>query len=527
LPQVDIQRNGVQHTMALTCSLESTSTPLAWLIPDVAMLVSVLTLFFCLFLFSGTTKLFRDSDSGWHIRTGEAILDGRGLPRTDPYSLLRNGQPWFAWEWGSDAAVGLAHRMDGLSGVALLYGVAIAACTWLWFRLHWAVGGNFLFACGMATLMISTADLHWLARPHVFSWVLMLGAIWWAESMREVNWKTGVCIGLFGALWANLHASFLLAPVIGVVYAVAHLLRPLIWKLDRTAEWSRARFFAIASGCALAGSFANPYGWRLHQHVLAYLANKELLDRIGEFQSFNFRSEGATQILLTVGVAAIGGVLALGQKKLAHFLLSAILIALALRSARGLPLVALALLPFANGAITDALRDTEGLQPKLRRAIQDFLNYSANLRWIDAKWNGWALVPLVLLFTFAVLHTPAVLANTGFPPDEFPVAAATQIEKLPSNIRLLAPDKFGGYLIYRFNGSRRVYFDGRSDFYGLDYMKSYLRLIEVRPGWEQLLDEVKFTHALLPNRYSLIPALQHLGWKRLYSDNAATLLEKP
>ncbi len=523
--------------MALTCSLQSPGAVdrpdtqarswLAWVIPDVAMLVSFLTLFFCLFLFNGTTRLFRDSDTGWHIRTGESILDGHGLPHTDPYSLLRNGQPWFAWEWASDAAAGLAHRADGLAGVALLYGVAIAVCTWLWFRLHWAVGGNFLLACSMATLMISTADLHWLARPHVFSWLLMLSALWWSESVREMNWKVCAAVVFFGALWANTHASFLLAPVIALAYAAGHLIRPLVWRLNRAPEWNRARLFATAAVCALAGSFLNPYGWHLHQHVLSYLADKELLDRIGEFQSFNFRAEGATQILLAVGVAAIGGVLALGQRKLAHFFLAVMLIALALRSARGLPLGALALLPLANGAITEALREAEGLQPGLRRRIAAFLSYSANLRRIDSKLNGWACAPLVLLLTIAILHTPAVVAKTGFPPDEFPVAAAEQLEKLPSDIRLLAPDKFGGYLIYRFNGSRRVYFDGRSDFYGAAYMKSYLQLIEVRPGWEQMLSDAQFTHALLPNRYSLIPALQRLGWKQLYSDNTTTLLERP
>ena len=29
-------------------------------------------------------------------------------------------------------------------------------------------------------------------------------------------------------------------------------------------------------------------------------------------------------------------------------------------------------------------------------------------------------------------------------------------------------DKFGGYLIYRFEGRRKVFFDGRSDFYPCD-----------------------------------------------------------
>jgi hypothetical protein len=118
------------------------------------------------------------------------------------------------------------------------------------------------------------------------------------------------------------------------------------------------------------------------------------------------------------------------------------------------------------------------------------------------------------------------IARAGFPPEQFPVAAANEIEKLPQGLRLLAPDMYGGYLIYRFNGARRVFFDGRSDFYGSDFMKNYLRLIELRPGWQEQLAALQFSHALLPNRYYLVSALEQLGWKRIYSDDVATLLER-
>jgi len=59
----------------------------------------------------------------------------------------------------------------------MLYGIAIAAVTWLWFRLHWATEGNFLLACAMAPLLLSTGNIHWLARPHVFSWAFLLAAL--------------------------------------------------------------------------------------------------------------------------------------------------------------------------------------------------------------------------------------------------------------------------------------------------------------------------------------------------------------
>ena len=79
---------------------------LRWCVPDLAFATACVTLFYCLFLFQGYQKLFRDSDAGWHIRTGEAILNTGTLPRTDPYSFTQGGKPWFAWEWLSDVAVG-------------------------------------------------------------------------------------------------------------------------------------------------------------------------------------------------------------------------------------------------------------------------------------------------------------------------------------------------------------------------------------------------------------------------------------
>src|ERR1035437_8655178 len=150
---------------------------LRWCVPDLAFATACVTLFYCLFLFQGYQKLFRDSDAGWHIRTGEAILATGNLPRTDPYSFTRGGQPWFAWEWMADVAVGAIHRTFGLKGVAVFYAAAISAGVWLWFRLHWALGGNFLVACAMAPLLLSTCNIHWLARPHVLSWIFVLLAV--------------------------------------------------------------------------------------------------------------------------------------------------------------------------------------------------------------------------------------------------------------------------------------------------------------------------------------------------------------
>src|SRR5262249_2403932 len=147
---------------------------------------------------------------------------------------------------------------------------------------------------------------------------------------------------------------------------------------------------------------------------------------------------------------------------------------LALRSARALPLSALLLLPIANSAIATRLRNRSFTVAAPMQATKAFLEYSDNLRALDARFSRLAWTPVVILAAFYL--TPAA----GFPADQFPVAAYPHI---PAGARLFAPDKFGGYLIYRSNGTLKVFFDGRSDLYGADFLKRYARLVQVRPGW--------------------------------------------
>ena len=108
---------------------------------------------------------------------------------------------------------------------------------------------------------------------------------------------------------------------------------------------------------------------------------------------------------------------------------------------------------------------------------------------------------------------------------KLPSSVMVAVEKLPLPARILASDSFGGYLIYRFNGARQVYIDGRSDFYGAAFLKQYLDLMSARPGWRDIVDSFDFTHALLPNGSPLLGALEQAGWTKLYKDEVATLLE--
>ena len=481
-------------------------------------MASLVTLFYVFFLFGGATALFRDADAGWHLRAGERMLASGTLPVTDPWSFSKPDAAWLAWEWGSDVLTAAVHRAAGLSGVAAIYGLAIAASVWLWFRLTWVAGGNFLLACVLASPLLSTTNLHWLARPHIFGWLLLMLTSIWCERLpsRASVSKLAGAVAL-GAVWANVHGSFVLGPLFFVLYAAGVWLEPRIWPGGDAKPG-----LALKLGAAMAtGTFLNPYGWSLHTHVLSYLSDSALLDRIGEFQSFNFHAEGSGQIIAALLIGIAGGIAALGTRNLGRFLVAMLFTATALRSARMLPVAALILLPLANGTITAALRNAE-MAPGLRNAMNTFFAYGDRLRALDARCTGLAAIPLAALLLLGATRLPA-----GFPADQFPVKAAASVAGLPADARVFSSDKFGGYLIYRFAGERKVFFDGRSDFYGADFLKSYSRIVQVRPGWQKDFARWGFTHALLPVDYSLIPALKAEGWTEMHRDSTAVLLASP
>ena len=495
--------------------------------PSLAAMIMVATLFYCLLLYNGARMLFRDSDTGWHIRNGEAILAQHTPPATDPYSFSKPNQPWFAWEWGADVVTGAAHRLGGLPAVAALFAFAIACASWLWVRLNFAMDGDFLLTGLFAPLMVTAASPHWLARPHVFGWVLLLG--WMIYLERASSPRATAAFGswtgreaypiFFAALWANLHGSFFLAPAIAAIYGLSFLVRPMLWPLDRSAEHARACRLLRIAVAAGAGTLLNPYGWHLHAHVFSYLFDSRLTSQIAEFQSFNFHDKDATQMAIVMCLAAVGGVLALTQRNIAHFLLAALFFWGGLRSARVLPLVALAILPVANSAIVTALRQIRGLRQPLLDRLDTVLGYSARLRRIDLQFNGVAFATAAVVLSLLLVH------GAAFPTNVFPVSAARAVDRLPADARILTSDSYGGYLIYRFNGSRKVFFDGRSDFYGADLLDEYSILGGARPGWRDVVARYRFTHALLPVSSTLAGALTQAGWNPLYRDGVATLLE--
>src|SRR4051812_20413193 len=110
--------------------LPEVSSLASLLLPSFGAIVFAVALLEVLFLSNGPQALFRDSDTGWHIRNGEAILRTTAVPRRDSFSYTRNGDTWLSWEWLSDVTFAATQSISGLNGVALLTGITIAITIW-------------------------------------------------------------------------------------------------------------------------------------------------------------------------------------------------------------------------------------------------------------------------------------------------------------------------------------------------------------------------------------------------------------
>src|SRR5262249_51884473 len=144
------------------------------------------------------------------IRTGQWILDHAQVPTVDFYSYTARGKPWIAFEWLSEIFYAIAYRTGGWRGVVILSAIGCAAiivtlCLYLVRRLRFSI------AIGWTALTAVAVSTHFLARPHIFSYFLLV--IWIvilidAYDNDDFSLKSWVTLASLMALWANLHASF-------------------------------------------------------------------------------------------------------------------------------------------------------------------------------------------------------------------------------------------------------------------------------------------------------------------------------
>ena len=495
----------------------------SYLLPSLA---DVLFMSLVLALAYGTPslRLLNDPGIGWHIRTGEWILQNHAVPHTDLFSNVTT-RPWLAWEWLFEVAVAKIHGWRGLNGLLASGAMVIALTFALLFRMTLRRGASLLPAMAFVVLAVLASTIHCLARPHLFTWLLTLLCWYLLEEHRETRWLWAVPAIVL--VWVNVHGGFL------VVFALLGLtLAGELWTVMKGDKDEQARGLAVRLGRVLGVSFLasllNPYGISLYTHIYQYLTDSFLMHHIQEMQSPDFRSFSAKCLALLLLLAACLAATKRNHLRSGEVLVLVFFACEALFAARNIPLACIVLTLTIAPLLTRS-DPAESTASPLGRRLREF-SQRMDAMESQARGHAWAVI-------FAV-GTLAICANGGrllgaqvihasFNPDKFPERAVDFLAQHPPPGPLFTTDAWGGYVIYRAWPNLRTVVDDRHDMYGSEYMKNYLKIVEGDWDWQQQLQATGARSALVPTS-SAIGSLLRLTpeWKLVYDDGQALLFER-
>ncbi|HZC22311.1 MAG TPA: hypothetical protein VE866_03155 [Candidatus Binatia bacterium] len=508
---------------------EASGGPVRWLLPSIADLI-FLALLGVLILTPLSVRLLGDAGIGWHIRTGQEILASHAVPRIDSFSSTMNGKPWLAWEWLYDVKVGWLDSAFGLNGVVWFTALAIAAVFSGMFQFLIRRGTHLFCALGLVLLAISASMIHFLARPHVLSWLFVLFWFWILHSAERNcepvsggrnRWLWLLPVSML--IWVNIHGGFLLGFVLIGIFWLGSLwtrLRSSDSRLEdslaKIAAGKQVRALTSIGLLSVLASFVNPYGWRLHAHVFSYLSNRFLIDHIDEFQSPNFHGI-AQKCFLALLLVSIVVLIARGRKlSPSHTLIVLFAVYAGLYASRNIPISAILL-----GMVIGPLLPSGGSRK----------SFPQRMFAVETGMRGhlWIIAGIVLTF--------AVVANGGrvgsaqwmsahFDPQRMPVQAVDYLRSQGASGPILAPDYWGGYLIYRLYPQARVVVDDRHDLYGEQFFRSYLNWLHGEEGWHEFLREHPAGYIVVPRKSALAALLaDSYGWSRIYADDVAVVFQ--
>ncbi len=487
-------------------------SPLAYLLPRFQ------DIFFLCILAVGALygpKLFNlDGDLGRHITIGNYILTNKTIPTHDIFSHTMAGQTLVPHEWLAQILFSTAHTLMGLGGDVLLTILIIAITFTITYR-ELIVHNTFIIVALFTSLWAAMASsLHWLARPHIFTFLFL--ALWTYQLERIVEKKTNRLwfFPLLMLAWVNTHGAFIAGFVVWGAYAAEW-----IWELrQHRADKANGRALAIIGAASFAATFINPAGHLLWATSLGYIRNKYLVDHTAEYMSPNFHLTAAWPFLLMLAFFLF----ALGQGfklKMREAFLLAGWCGMALISARNIPLFAIVTAPMLGRLIqTSAER-----LPFLARQDQ-------NLRATESQLRG-ILFPvlgiLLIAFTFTRdLRLDSAQLGNRYDPAVFPIEAVNWLEKNPQKGNMFNYFPWGGYLLYRTWPEYKVFIDGQTDFYGEALTREYEQVMFVLDGWEDVLEKYDVSWVIIPANSILADELTEQGWQELYRDATTMILKK-
>lgn len=491
------------------------SPRIKYLLPSIAQ--SLFVIVFLHLSFNVGHNLLADCDTGFHIKAGEYMLETRSIPTHDPFSLFSPPLPWPTHEWLSDVIMASIDKIAGLSGVVIFFIFIISLSYSLLFRVLRANRGNILIDIVLIVIVLVTSQMHWLARPHIFT--LLLFIVWYSVIEGFQNDRNNLLYVLppIMLLWVNLHGGFILGFVTIIIYLIYNLMNSYLSDgLEKKRHQGKLKYLFLATMASVLVSLINPKGFHTLLFPLNVVSNSLIMDNYGEFLSPNFHYSPFVpfKIFLLLAIACFG----LFKTKLTFVEVALVLIFtnMSLFSGRYIPYFAVIVAPVlskhgsimlnhAGNKVTDLIIN----RAKVQESIDD-----------SARGYVWPIAAIVVV----ILFTASNRIDFEFDEKIKPVAALEFLKKehLPGN--MFNNDEFGDYIIYRSYPQYKVFFDSRADIYGNEKLRDYLDIANMKPGWEAIIDKYDINWVIFNSNSPLCQNLNlKKNWRLVYSDNVADI----
>ena len=459
---------------------------------------------FFLLVFAAIVALrqeIEDFDLWWHLAQGRWILEHGRVPWEDPFSYMAEGRPWIAYSWLAEVLFhGLASGV-GFGSLIILQAALATALTGVLYLACRAAGARATVAVATAALAAIGTSFAWGLRPVLFTLVFLAVMVWAVRSPRGERHVVWIA-PLVTALWANVHVLFVWG--IGLVGFSA-----FCRSLEAGARAARPLW--IATGLSAVASLATPYGPWMVAEVARMAAQPGIAPEVTEFQSPSFTSPVGLAMSAFFFPAVV--VLASSSRRPSLFELGTFFgpLAFGLLLQRNMALFAILAAPTIARSLEELL-PPEGPAPPPpppRLAAAHGVLLAAGLLWVAAE-----------------APSPSAGWRESIVSGRFPVAAVDLLEASPPE-RLFNDFDWGGFVLWRLFPGVRVSIDGRTQVYGEELLRPYMRTHFLEPGWEGYLEAAHPDVILWPAGDSLAELLRERPeWRVELEDETAVVLRR-
>jgi len=380
--------------------------------------------------------------------------------------------------------------------------------------------GSLLAGLVLATLALAASTMHWITRPHLFTYLLLAIWVFRLEAFFRGEERRWWIFPMLMLLWANLHGMFILG-------LLAFIISLAGWAWERWLEGCNSPvsgrgvlFLGLFSTLA---TFLTPSGFHLWEAIFDLAGGSPFITSMtAEYKPADFHNPGTWPFLILLGAILATSVLSGCKLGMARALQLAGWTLIGLYSARNIPLAAIVLAPIGAELLAAWLKESP--------ALAGLARFSRSLERIERDLRGWLWSLSGVLLCLVLLASGISLALDGRPyqflPERLPVAAVDWLKENPPPGRMFNEFDWGGYLLYRLWPEQKIFMDGHTHIYGDTLSREYVAIQSRAPGWESILDKYQVEWAILRTNNHLVDVLQQLGWLKAYRDDTAVILTR-